>query len=230
MPARLEHLAQLALGKGNGILEHDVLNLDLPPRVKLEDDHRLAKRLFVPDLVPHLGLVVAPFLVFLLQEACVGENSRPVEGLPGAGADFFAKLVSLELAATGIALEQNLRDHRLAHQRVGHLHSAGNLLVSHVNVLKKPGVAEVVNVVITGFARVGFACLESDIGPDQLLAGRRLPLVLNDYFLNQPRPGSRAADLPQSLSAPHQHTDDDRLAKRAQPPRRVSQPAGRRRC
>ena len=230
MPARLEHLAQLALGKGNNILEHDVLNLDLPPRVKLEDDHRLAKRLFMPDLVPHLGLVVAPFLVFLLEEACVGENSRPVEGLPGARADFFAKLVSLELAATGVALEQNLRDHRLAHQRVGHLHSAGNLLVSHVNVLKKPGVAEVVNVVIAGFARVGFACLEPDIGPNQLLAGRRLPLVLDDYFLNQPRTGSRTADLPQSLSAPHQHTDDDRLAKRAQPPSRVSQPAGRRRC
>ena len=229
MPARLDHLAQLALGKGNSVLEHNFLNFDLPTRVKLKDDHGLAKGLVVPDLVPHLGLVVSPFLVFLLEEASVRKNSRPVEGLSGAGADFFSKLVYLELSATGVALKQNLRYHRLAHQRVGHLHSTGNLLVGHINVFKKTGFAEVVNVVIAGFNRVGSACLESDIRPDQLLAGCRLPFVLDDYFLNQPRPGSRTADLPQTLSAPHQHTDGDRLAKCTQPPRRVSQPAGRRR-
>ena len=166
MPARLEHLAQLALGKGNGVLEYDVVNLHLRPRLNPEDNRRLAKRLVVPDVIPHLRLVVAPFLVFLEEDAGVGEYPWPVESLTGAGTNFFAKLALLELAAPGVALEQDLRDHRLADERVGHFDPPGNLLVGHINIFKKSGFAEVVDVVIAGFARVGSARLESDIGAD----------------------------------------------------------------
>ena len=82
--ACLDRLAQFALGEGHHVLEHDVVNLDLPPGIDLEDDGRLAKRLVVPDIVLDLGLMVAAFLVLLQDGASVGEYPWPTEGLPSA--------------------------------------------------------------------------------------------------------------------------------------------------
>ena len=180
----------------------------------------------MPHLVVDRGLLIAPLLVLFQEGAGVGEDSWPAEGLAGAGTDFLAELAFPELAAPGVAFEENLRDHRLADERVGDLEPAGNLLLGHIDILEETGVAKVVDVVVAGLAGVGVALLEADVGPDERVAGGRLADVLEGDFLDWQTPGR----LPVNRAVQQQQQRcGERLAKRAKPFRRAVCPTGCRR-